>query len=133
MTNLFGAVCLAELAIIALLLVRLASGPTVADRIVDLNTIAAQATLAVFVFAAFADRTIYLDVSIWLASFSYPRELLTVAGVVTPALPVGRFLWSRHAAPVVSRVRSVQRGFVNDYAAYLTLGLIGSVLALIAR
>ena len=133
MTNLFGAVFLAELAIIALLLVRLAIGPTVSDRIVALNTIATQATLAVLVFAPFADRTIYLDVSIWLASFSYPRELLTVAGVVAAALPVGRFLLSRRAAPVVSRVRSVQTGSVNDYAAYLTLGLIGSVLALIAR
>ena len=68
-------------------------------------------------------------------SFTYfdPRELLTVAGVEAAALPVGRFLLSRRAAPVVSRVRSVQTGSVNDYAAYLTLGLIGSVLALIAR
>ncbi len=123
---------MAELAIIALLLVRLASGPTVSDRIVASNTIAAQATLAVLVFAAFADRTIYLDVSIWLASFSYPRELLTVAGVVTAAPPVGRFLLSRRAACCLA-VRSVQTGSVNDYAAYLTLGLIGSVLALIAR
>jgi multicomponent Na+:H+ antiporter subunit F len=52
-------------------MVRLAMGPTISDRIVALNTLSTQATLAVLFFAAFADRSIYLDVSLWLASFSY--------------------------------------------------------------
>lgn len=63
--------CLAELAIGALLVVRLILGPTVSDRILALNTLATQATLALMFFAASADRTIYLDVSLWMASFSY--------------------------------------------------------------
>lgn len=71
MTTLFQIVCLAELALAALLIVRIARGPTVSDRIVALNTMATQGTLAVLFFAAFADRTIYLDVSLWLCSFSY--------------------------------------------------------------
>ena len=80
MTDLYGAVCIAEVAIAALLVHRLAVGPTVSDRIVALNTIATEATIAVLYFAAFADRTIYLDVSIWLASFSY----------------LGTIVWSRY-------------------------------------
>ena len=39
-----------------------------------------QATLAVLFFAAFAGRTIYLDVALWLASFSY----------------LGAIVWSRY-------------------------------------
>jgi multicomponent Na+:H+ antiporter subunit F len=70
-TTVYGAACLAELVISAALLVRVALGPTVSDRIVALNTMSTQATMAVLLFAAFADRTIYLDVAIWLASFSY--------------------------------------------------------------
>jgi multicomponent Na+:H+ antiporter subunit F len=70
-TTVYGAACLAELVISAALLVRVALGPTVSDRIVALNTVSTQAALAVLLFAAFADRTIYLDVAIWLASFSY--------------------------------------------------------------
>jgi multicomponent Na+:H+ antiporter subunit F len=66
-----GAACLAEILISGLLLVRVAIGPTVCDRIVALNTVSTQATLAVLLFAAFADRSIYLDVALWLASFSY--------------------------------------------------------------
>jgi multisubunit Na+/H+ antiporter MnhF subunit len=80
MTTLSGVVCIVLLAIMALLIVRLAIGPTVSDRIVALNMIATQATLAVLYFAVFADRTIYLDVSIWLASFSY----------------LGTIVWSRY-------------------------------------
>ncbi len=79
-TDLYGAVALAEVAICALLMVRLAKGPTVSDRIVAVNTMATQATLAVLFFAAFADRTIYLDVSLWLCSFSY----------------LGAIVWSRY-------------------------------------
>jgi multicomponent Na+:H+ antiporter subunit F len=80
MHDLYGAVVLAEIVVMLPLFVRLALGPTISDRIVALNTISAQATLAVLFFAAFADRTIYLDVSIWLASFSY----------------LGTIIWSRY-------------------------------------
>jgi multicomponent Na+:H+ antiporter subunit F len=71
MTPLYGGVCLAEVAIMLLLLVRVAIGPTVSDRIVALNTISTQAALAVLFFAAFSQRPIYLDPALWLCSFSY--------------------------------------------------------------
>lgn len=80
MPDIYLAVAIAEIAIAALLIVRLATGPTVSDRIVALNTMSAQATLAVLFFAAFADRTVYLDVALWLASFSY----------------LGAIIWSRY-------------------------------------
>jgi multicomponent Na+:H+ antiporter subunit F len=76
MTNVYLSVCIAELLIIGLLLVRLARGPSVSDRIVALNTISTQAAIAVLFFAAFADRSIYLDVALWLSSFSYLAALL---------------------------------------------------------
>jgi len=38
---------------------------------VALDTISTQAALAVLYFAAFGGRTIYLDIALWLASFSY--------------------------------------------------------------
>lgn len=69
--TLYGILALAEVAIGMLLVVRLAAGPTISDRIVALNTLSTQAALAVLFYAAFADRTVYLDVAIWLASFSY--------------------------------------------------------------
>lgn len=69
--TLYGIIALAEVAIGLLLVVRLAAGPTISDRIVALNTLSTQAALAVLFYAAFADRTVYLDVAIWLASFSY--------------------------------------------------------------
>jgi multicomponent Na+:H+ antiporter subunit F len=78
--SLYGAVAFAEIAIGLLLVVRLAVGPTISDRIVALNTLSTQATLAVLFYAAFADRTVYLDVAIWLASFSY----------------LGAIVWSRY-------------------------------------
>jgi multicomponent Na+:H+ antiporter subunit F len=71
MSTVYAIACLAELIIAAALLVRVALGPTVSDRIVALNTISTQMMLAVLLFAAYADRTSYLDVAIWLASFSY--------------------------------------------------------------
>jgi multicomponent Na+:H+ antiporter subunit F len=71
MSNVFIAVCIAELVIVALLLVRVALGPTVSDRIVALNTMSTECAIAVLFFAAFADRVIYLDVALWLTSFSY--------------------------------------------------------------
>lgn len=80
MTDLYLAVAIAEMATVALLLIRLAAGPTVSDRIVALNTISTQAALAVLFFAAYADRSVYLDVAIWLASFSY----------------LGTIIWSRY-------------------------------------
>lgn len=78
--TLYAAVALAEIAIGALLILRLAAGPTVSDRIVALNTLSTQATLAVLFYAAAADRTVYLDVAVWLASFSY----------------LGAIVWSRY-------------------------------------
>ncbi|HWE54663.1 MAG TPA: monovalent cation/H+ antiporter complex subunit F [Acidimicrobiales bacterium] len=80
MTDVFLAAGLAEVAVMIPLMVRLALGPTVSDRIVALNTISTQAALAVLFFAAYADRTIYLDAAIWLASFSY----------------LGTIIWSRY-------------------------------------
>ncbi len=71
MHQVYGAVALAEVVIAALLLVRLAIGPSVADRVVALNTASTQAALAVLFFAAYADRTVYLDVALWFTSFSY--------------------------------------------------------------
>jgi multisubunit Na+/H+ antiporter MnhF subunit len=80
MTDVYLAVCLAEVAVMIPLLFRLADGPTVSDRIVAINTMATQAALAVVFFAAYADRTIYLDSAMWLASFSY----------------LGTIVWSRY-------------------------------------
>ena len=80
MTDLYLAVAIAETAVIAVLFARLAAGPTVSDRIVAVNTMSTQAALAVLFFAAYADRAIYLDAAIWLASFSY----------------LGAIIWSRY-------------------------------------
>lgn len=80
MTDVYLAVAIAEVAVVGILLIRLAAGPTVSDRIVALNAMSTQATLAVLFFAAYADRTIDLDVAIWLASFSY----------------LGAIVWSRY-------------------------------------
>jgi multicomponent Na+:H+ antiporter subunit F len=70
-TALLGWLAAAEAAVTLLLAVRLAAGPTVSDRIVALNTMATQATLSLFAYAAYADRGPYLDVALWVASFSY--------------------------------------------------------------
>ena len=80
MNAVYLAVAIAEVAVTALLLARLAAGPTVSDRIVALNTMSTQAALALLFFAAYAGRSIYLDVSIWLVSFSY----------------LGAIVWSRY-------------------------------------
>ncbi|MDQ3980535.1 MAG: monovalent cation/H+ antiporter complex subunit F [Actinomycetota bacterium] len=80
MSDAMAWVAVAEIAIVPLLLVRLAKGPSVSDRVVALNTISIQATLALFAFSAFADRSFYLDVALWLASFSY----------------LGTIVWSRY-------------------------------------
>lgn len=80
MTAIALAVCLAEIGIIALLLVRVARGPSVGDRLVAANTISTQTAIAVLFYAVYADRTIYLDVAIWMVSFSY----------------LGALIWSRY-------------------------------------
>ena len=71
MSQVYLAVAIAEVAVMAVLLIRLAAGPTISDRIVALNAMSTQAAIAVLFFAAFAGRTIYCDVALWLASFSY--------------------------------------------------------------
>jgi multicomponent Na+:H+ antiporter subunit F len=80
MKGVYLAVVIAEVAIIALLLIRMAAGPTISDRIVALNAMSTQAAIAVLFFAAYADRTIYCDVALWLSSFSY----------------LGAIVWSRY-------------------------------------
>lgn len=69
--DVYLAAAVAELSVVFLLLPRLAVGPSVSDRVVALNTASTQAALAVLFFSAYADRPVYLDVAIWLASFSY--------------------------------------------------------------
>lgn len=69
--DVYLAAAVAELTIALLLLPRLAIGPSVSDRVVALNTASTQAALAVLFYSAYADRTIYLDIAVWLASFSY--------------------------------------------------------------
>jgi multicomponent Na+:H+ antiporter subunit F len=80
MSLVYLAVAVAEVAVMAVLLIRLAAGPTISDRIVALNAMSTQAAIAVLFFAAFAGRTIYCDVALWLASFSY----------------LGAIVWSRY-------------------------------------
>jgi multicomponent Na+:H+ antiporter subunit F len=80
MTGIYASVAIGEMAITALLMIRLAAGPTISDRIVALNTMSTQAAIAVLYFAAFARRTVYVDVALWLASFSY----------------LGAIVWSRY-------------------------------------
>lgn len=71
MGQVYAAMALGETAISILLVLRLILGPSVCDRVVALNTVSTQAALAVLFYSAYADRTVYLDVAIWLASFSY--------------------------------------------------------------
>ena len=76
MTQIVGLAALIEVLIGAVLLVRLALGPTVSDRIVALNGISTQVTLSLVCLAIWADRSIYLDVGLWLGSFSFLGTLL---------------------------------------------------------
>jgi multicomponent Na+:H+ antiporter subunit F len=80
MKGVYLGVAIAEVAVMALLLIRLAAGPTICDRIVALNAMSTQAAIAVLFFAAYAGRTIYCDVALWLSSFSY----------------LGAIVWSRY-------------------------------------
>jgi multicomponent Na+:H+ antiporter subunit F len=76
MTEIYLLVAIAEAAVAGVLVVRLARGPSVCDRAVALNAISTQATLSLLFFTAFADRTVYLDVALWMASFSYLGTLV---------------------------------------------------------
>lgn len=80
MSTVLAAGCLGELLIAGVLLVRVAAGPTVCDRIVAVNTMTTQVTLAVLLFAAYAGRAVYADAALWLSSFSY----------------LGTLVWSRY-------------------------------------
>jgi multicomponent Na+:H+ antiporter subunit F len=76
MSLVWGVICVAEIAIGGTLLIRVAAGPSVCDRIVALNMMSTQLTLALLAFAVFADRSVYLDPAIWLASFSFLGALV---------------------------------------------------------
>jgi multicomponent Na+:H+ antiporter subunit F len=71
MTDAFLAAAIAEAAIAALLLIRVARGPSVADRFVAVNAMSTQITLAVFCFAAYEQEQDYLDLTLWMGAFSY--------------------------------------------------------------
>lgn len=76
MNAILAAVCVTQLTVAGLVLIRLARGPSVSDRVVALNTISTQCALVVLFYSALADRTIYLDTALWLASFSYLGALV---------------------------------------------------------
>lgn len=71
MTDAFLAAAIAEAAIAALLLVRLAIGPAVGDRFVAVNALSTQITLAMFCFSVYQREQDYLDLTLWMAAFSY--------------------------------------------------------------
>ena len=73
-------VCICEVILALVLLVRLAIGPSVGDRIVALNALSTQTAVAVLFYSAYADRTIYLDTAFWMLSFTY----------------LGALVWSRY-------------------------------------
>jgi multicomponent Na+:H+ antiporter subunit F len=70
-TDLFWALTAVEVLVAIPLLVRVHNGPTIGDRLVALNTFATQASIAVLFTSAAAQRPIYADIALWLASFSY--------------------------------------------------------------
>ncbi len=72
----FTAVAIAEMAIAAILVVRLARGPSVGDRIVAVNAMCTQCAIVVILFSVISGRSVSLDVAIWLASFSYLGALV---------------------------------------------------------
>lgn len=76
MSTVYLSVAIAQLAVAGILLVRLARGPSVSDRVVALNTLSTECGLAVLFLAAFAGRVSYLDVALWLSSFSYLGALV---------------------------------------------------------
>jgi multicomponent Na+:H+ antiporter subunit F len=80
LTGAFWILASAELAAGVPLLYRLARGPSVCDRVLATNVLSTQCALAVLLAAAALHRTVYLDVALWLVSFSY----------------LGAILWSRY-------------------------------------
>ncbi|HVU60184.1 MAG TPA: monovalent cation/H+ antiporter complex subunit F [Mycobacteriales bacterium] len=60
-----------EAFVAVLLMGRVARGPTVADRLVAVNATSTQVTLSMVCFAAYENESIYLDVTLWMAAFSY--------------------------------------------------------------
>ncbi len=76
MGELFLLLAASEAVVAVPLVVRVARGPTVSDRAVALNALSTQATLSLLFFAASADRSVYLDVALWTASFSYLGTLV---------------------------------------------------------
>lgn len=76
MNSILLVVCVAQLVVVGLLLIRLARGPSVSDRVVALNTVSTESAVVVLFFGALVDRTIYLDAAMWLASFSYLGALV---------------------------------------------------------
>ena len=76
MNLIWSVACAVEIGIGGLLMIRVTAGPSVTDRIVALNMVSTQLTFAVLAFAVVADRSIYLDVAIWLASFSFLSALV---------------------------------------------------------
>jgi multicomponent Na+:H+ antiporter subunit F len=76
MTTVFWLAGIAQLLICGPLLARVIAGPAVCDRIVALNMMSTQLTLAVFAFAVVAGRAIYTDTALWLCSFSYLGALV---------------------------------------------------------
>jgi len=69
-------IAIGELLVAVPLVVRLARGPSVCDRAVAVNALSAQATLSLLFFAFYAGRSIYVDVALWTASFSYLGTLV---------------------------------------------------------
>ena len=76
MAEIYLLIAIAELAVAGVLVLRLGTGPSVTDRVVALTAVSTQATLSLLFFAAYADRTVYLDVALWMASFSYLGALV---------------------------------------------------------
>nr|BFE58067.1 hypothetical protein GCM10020063_025930 [Dactylosporangium thailandense] len=76
MTTVFWVAAIGQLVICGLLLGRVLAGPATGDRIVALNMMSTQLTLAVFAFAVVAGRAIYTDTALWLCSFSYLGALV---------------------------------------------------------
>ena len=139
MTDICLAVAIAEVAIAALLLVRLAAGPTVSDRIVALNTMSTQAALAVVFFAAFAGRTVYLDVALWLASFSYlgGHRLVAVPGagaavreIIVIVLAVIGLAFSLSAVVGILRMPDVYSR-IQCSSKTITMGALPALIALV--
>lgn len=76
MGELFAIAAVAELAIAGIIVVRLALGPTACDRVVALNAVTAQIAIAMLFWSVVADRSIYLDLTIWMVSFGYLGALV---------------------------------------------------------